>query len=229
MGIPPGASIAGTPAGGPIPGTGTDPGATGPAAANEPCSVSTPTFMANLSGDRHKEIEQRHGQQLVSVFAPKGRRIIAQGAAGLPAKPWDAGEISTHRSLTKDQQTKPLDWGRQWEVKPPSDSPFLLREGGWGVRFWTPALHKMPTDRVGIEDAPGGLVEVLTFLLQSLCLAKSQIDLGRLGPSPLCPSPPEGREETPVADSRSTQSLDCRRERAGRQRGGRTLRARGWW
>ena len=58
----------------------------------------------------------------------------------------------------------------------------------------------MPTGRVGIVDAPGGLVEVLTFLLQRLCLAKSQIDLGRLGPSPLCPSPPEGREETPFAD-----------------------------
>jgi hypothetical protein len=139
-------------------------------------------LTANLSGNRQKEIEHRHGQQLVCVFAPKGRRITAQGGAGLPAKPWDAGEIS---------------------------------------------LHKMPTGRVGIEDAPGGLVEVLTFLVQRLCLAKSQIDLGRPGQSPLCPSPPEGREETPVADSRSTQSLDCRRERAGRQRGGRTLRARG--
>jgi hypothetical protein len=31
----------------------------------------------------------RHRQQLICVFAPKGRRIIAQGEAGLPAKPWD--------------------------------------------------------------------------------------------------------------------------------------------
>ncbi len=31
----------------------------------------------------------RSGEQLLCVFAPKGRRIIAQGGAGLPAKPWD--------------------------------------------------------------------------------------------------------------------------------------------
>jgi hypothetical protein len=41
----------------------------------------------------YRKSTQLRYQQLVCVFAPKGRRKIAQGGAGLPAKPWDAGRF----------------------------------------------------------------------------------------------------------------------------------------
>jgi hypothetical protein len=48
------------------------------------------------------EVDPLRDQQLVCVFAPKGRRIIAQGEAGFPAKPWVYCETRNTKHETRN-------------------------------------------------------------------------------------------------------------------------------